>query len=55
MGLVASHVPPVLPLSVDLETKRVLKKLASAHRALAELKGAAGLVPNEAKIGRAHV
>ena len=48
MGLVASHVPPVLPLSVDLETKRVLKKLASAHRALAELKGAAGLVPNEA-------
>jgi len=31
-----------------LETKRVLKKLASAPRALAELKGAAGLVPNEA-------
>jgi len=40
--------PPLLPLSADLETKPVLKKLATAHRALAELKGAAGLVPNEA-------
>ncbi|TAL36097.1 MAG: Fic family protein [Phenylobacterium sp.] len=48
MALIASHVPPLLPLAVDLETKRVLKKLATAHRALAELKGAAGLVPNEA-------
>nr|WP_272887138.1 Fic family protein [Phenylobacterium aquaticum] len=37
-----------MPLSIDLETKPVLKKLASAHRALAELKGVAGLVPNEA-------
>jgi Fic family protein len=34
-------------LEVELETRPVLKKLASAHRALAELKGAAGLVPNE--------
>lgn len=42
-----SYVPPHLPLSVDLETKPVLKKLAAAHRALAELKGAAGVVPNE--------
>lgn len=33
---------------MDLETRPVLKKLATAHRALAELKGAAGLVPNEA-------
>ncbi len=48
MALIATHVPPRLPLSVDLETKSVLKKLAAAHRALAELKGAAGLVPNEA-------
>jgi Fic family protein len=47
MVLTASYVPPLLPLSVDLETKPVLKKLAAAHRALAELKGAAGLVPNE--------
>ncbi len=48
MALIATHAPPLLPLSVDLETKPVLKKLATAHRALAELKGAAGLVPNEA-------
>jgi Fic family protein len=47
MVLTATYVPPRLPLSVDLETKPVLKKLAAAHRALAELKGAAGLVPNE--------
>jgi len=40
--------PPLLPLLADLETKSVLKKLAVAHRALAELKGAAGLVPNDA-------
>ena len=39
--------PPKLPLEIDLETKPILKKLAQAHRALAELMGAAGLVPNE--------
>ncbi len=38
---------PQLPLSIDLETKPILKKLASAHRALAELKGVASLVPNQ--------
>lgn len=48
MSPVASHTPPKLPFPADLETKPVLKKLATAHRALAELKGAAGLVPNEA-------
>lgn len=48
MALRAGHVPPLLPLAIELETKPVLKKLAAAHRALAELKGAAGLVPNEA-------
>jgi len=42
-----AYIPPLLPLGIDLETKPVLKKLAHAHRALAELKGAAGLVPNE--------
>jgi len=39
--------PPSLPLPFELESKVVLKKLTTAHRALAELKGAAGLVPNE--------
>ena len=38
---------PLLPLPFDLETKPVLKSLARAHRALAELKGTAGIVPNE--------
>lgn len=42
------HTPPRLPLAVDLETKAVLKKLATARSALAELKGATGIVPNEA-------
>jgi len=38
---------PKLPFDKELETKTVLKKLASAHRALAELKGAADTIPND--------
>ena len=38
---------PLLPLSIELETKAVLKKLARAHRALAELKGVTGIIPNQ--------
>jgi len=37
----------LLPPSVELDTKPVLRKLASAHRALAELKGVASTIPNE--------
>jgi Fic family protein len=37
----------LLPLLYELETKAVLKKLAKAHRALAELKGVSSLIPNE--------
>jgi Fic family protein len=47
MPLSPDYAPPALPLSIELETRAILKKLNSAHRALAELKGAAGLVPNE--------
>jgi cell filamentation protein, protein adenylyltransferase len=36
-----------LPLKQDIETKKVLKKVASAHRALAELKGIVSSIPNE--------
>ena len=36
-----------LPPKVDLETRPVLKKLANAHRALAELKGFAETMPNK--------
>lgn len=40
------HIPS-LPLKYDLETKVVLKQLAKANRALAELKGIAATIPNE--------
>ena len=36
-----------LPLKKDIETKKVLKKLNEAHRALAELKGIVSSIPNE--------
>ena len=36
-----------LPLSSDIETKAVLKRLPSAHAALAELKGIAATIPNQ--------
>jgi Fic family protein len=36
-----------LPPTVELETKAVLRKLAQAHRHLAELKGIAATIPNE--------
>ena len=42
-----SHSIPLLPLSMELETKIVLKKLAKAHQALAELKGVSGIIPNQ--------
>ena len=38
---------PKLPLLIDLETKLILKKLAHAHRALAELKGITEIIPNQ--------
>jgi len=36
-----------LPPETDLETKAILKRLASAHRYLAELKGKSETIPNE--------
>ncbi len=38
---------PELPLSFDIETKAVLKRLPAAHAALAELKGYAATIPNQ--------
>lgn len=38
---------PSLPLTVDLETKSVLRALTRAHRYLAELKGRAATIPNQ--------
>ncbi len=37
----------LLPLSGEIESKVVLKKLAEAHRYLAELKGVAASIPNQ--------
>ncbi|NJO38081.1 MAG: Fic family protein [Rhizobiales bacterium] len=38
---------PALPPPVDLETVRIFKALATANRALAELKGRAAVIPNQ--------
>jgi Fic family protein len=38
---------PLLPLQHDVESKAVLRKLALAHKALAELNGVAETIPNE--------
>lgn len=40
--------PGILPPGIELESRKVLKKLPLAHRALAELKGVAGTIPNQA-------
>jgi Fic family protein len=42
-----SYIIPSLPLDVELESKPILKKLAKAHQALAELKGVSGIIPNQ--------
>lgn len=36
-----------LPLNKDIETKKTLRKVASAHRSLAELKGIVSTISNE--------
>ncbi len=41
------YIPEKLPLRQDIETKKVLKKIVSANRALAELKGAARSIPSQ--------
>jgi Fic family protein len=38
---------PLLPPATDVETKAVLKQCLAATRALAELKGAGGLIPDQ--------
>lgn len=42
-----NHKLPMLPDIGDIETRAVLKKLARAHQALAELKGVAASMPNQ--------
>ncbi|GAF78540.1 unnamed protein product, partial [marine sediment metagenome] len=38
---------PPLPPNIDIESKKILKKVASSHRQLAELKGIANTIPNQ--------
>lgn len=37
-----------LPLSIEIETKQVLKQVTTANRYLAELKGVSETIPNQA-------
>ena len=46
--LKATYRLPALPPPGDLETPEVLRALADAHRHLAELKGRAASIPNQA-------
>jgi Fic family protein len=48
MNMRQEYIPAPLPVEQDLETKKVLKKIVGANRALAELKGAARSIPNQA-------
>jgi len=41
---------PLLPPSLDLETKPILKRCIAANKALAELKGAGDIIPNQAML-----
>lgn len=44
-----NHIP-LLPPKVELETKKVLKQVIAATRALAELKGSANEIPNQSML-----
>ena len=49
MALQASYtIPELPPAGVDLQTPQLLKTLVAAHRHLAELKGCAASIPNQA-------
>ncbi len=41
---------PALPPAVEVETKAVLKRAISANRAVAELKGQGGVIPNQSML-----
>ena len=48
MSLKCTYNIPTLPLTFDVETKEILKQLSKSRSALAELKGFARIIPNEA-------
>lgn len=48
MSLKCTYNIPILPLPFEVETKEILKQLSKSRSALAELKGFARVIPNEA-------
>ena len=48
MSLKCTYNIPTLPPTFDVETKEILKQLSKSRSALAELKGFARIIPNEA-------
>lgn len=48
MNMGKSYNIPTLPLAFDVESKEILRQVNKANRALAELKGIAATIPNEA-------
>jgi len=48
MDMGKSYSIPTLPLAFDVESKEILRQVNKANRALAELKGVATTIPNEA-------
>lgn len=48
MDMDKSYNIPTLPLAFDIESKEILRQVNKANRALAELKGIAATIPNEA-------
>ena len=48
MSLKCTYNIPTLPLVFEIETKEILKQLSKSRSALAELKGFARVIPNEA-------
>ena len=48
MSIMKNYQIPRLPLTIELETKAILKQLNASHRHLAELKGIVQSIPNEA-------
>jgi len=47
-----NSLPSVPPVGIELETKAVLKQAIAANRALAELKGAGEIIPNQSVLVR---
>lgn len=43
----SNYTIPTLPLTIDLESKKVLKKVVASNKALAELNGVSETIPNE--------